>query len=174
MALGAVGGAWALGPEPAVRVLRQSVLPRLDPFLRQVGGYTAYQLHEDEFIGVTVDIDDRASLDELGYEPSYLAAAKYHPRTRRTDDGSWRRVDPENVRWQWHVHRWRRPDGSTELFSHYEYRPDLRPIAGETTDELLQRIRDHYYPRWNNQFRDEDANYFLGEASPGVEDLVRS
>ncbi len=171
VALGA-GGLWVLGAESVAMRIRRSLLPPLDPILRQVGGYTAYQLHEDEFIGVTEAIDDEAALKALEYEPSVLAAAKYHPRSARTDDGSWRRIDPDNPRWQWHVHRWRRHDGSTELFSHYEYRPDLRPIAGESPAELYQRIRDHYYPRWNNQFPDEDANYFLGEASAGLEELI--
>lgn len=142
--------------------LRQSVLMRLDPIARRYGSYASYRLSTREFIGEIHE--DDLDVGDLGYEHNPLAAVKYHPETERTDDDSWRRIDDEHPRWQWHVHLWVE-DEIVEVFSHYEYRPDPWPLDGESTSDMRQRLRDHYNPRWDTSFDEDEANYFLGEAS---------
>lgn len=151
--------------------IRQYLLSKTDPLARRFGAYTAYQLHPEEFVGRMPHDRPSFELWEQGYEPNPLSAAKYHPATRAIDDSSWRRVDEENHRWQWHVHVWA-ADDEVELFSHYEYRPDPRLLDGESRGDMHQRLRDHLYPNWDINHDSDEANYFLGKACPRIEELL--
>ena len=150
---------------------RQRLLAALDPFARRHGKYTAYELPTDEFIGDLPRTEESVDLSEHGYESHALSAAKFHPVTGALDDSSWRRVDPDNPRWQWHVHVWHRDDRA-ELFSHYEYRPDLRVLWGESWSDFTQRLHDHYYPKWDTNHGAEEATYFLGKSCPRIRSLL--
>ncbi|MFW5896310.1 MAG: hypothetical protein ACOCUA_02890 [archaeon] len=154
---------------------RVTLLPVVDRLAQQVGQYAAYQLDEREFVGTVTEVDDAEGvaslLEEYGYEHGGLAALKYHPETGAPDEGSYRKVDPDRPRWQWHVHLWSSDDG-VEVYSHYEFRPDLRPVAGESTLECLDRLREHYDPTWDVNADDEEATYLLGEACDDVHDLT--
>jgi len=156
---------------------RVEYLPTVDWVLdRTLGKYAAYQLHEREYVG-TIDHVDLLEdvvdlLEERGYERNGLSALKYHPETGEPDDGSFRKVDPDAPRWQWHVHLFETEHG-VEIYSHNEYRPDLRPIAGESIPEAIARCREHYHPTWDIRVDDpEEATYFLGAACEDVSDLV--
>lgn len=151
---------------------RSVLLPRLDGLANDHGKYTAYQLRDEEFVGRVTPHDGEFDLKARSYVPNPLAAAKYHPETEAVDDGSWRRIDEDHPRWQWHVHIWERETGDIELFSHYEYRPDPRLIGDESVSDMTQRLRDHYNPNWDIHHDDEDANYFLGVACPRIRQLV--
>lgn len=162
----------ALGASNRIRAVRRSLLASLDPIASRYGTYTAYQLEREEFVG-TVTLDRwEAALRDAGYGVNPLAAAKYHPDTSDPDDGSWRRVDEDNPRWQWHIHAWIGDAGRVELFSHYEYRPDPWLLSGESPTDMSQRLRDHYHPKWDTEYDADDANYFLGDACPRLRDLV--
>lgn len=139
--------------------LRQRVFPHFNGLAHRGHSYTAYELDEEEFIGRAPRFDP----SDLGYERNHLAAVKYHPKTGATDDGSWRRVDPDHPRWQWHVHVWWDSDMG-EVFSHYEYRPDLRRIGDESVWDLHQRLRDHHTPTWDRPDEQGTPNYFRGAA----------
>lgn len=140
--------------------LRRAVLPPLDVLARPLGSYTAYRLHEAEYVG-SVGRDTGLELPSLGYERNDLSAVKYHPRTGEPDQGSWRRVDPERPRWQWHVHTWWMGD-RIQVFSHYEYRPDPTLLDGESFADMRVRLREHYDPTWDIEEGATEPNYFLG------------
>lgn len=155
--------------------LRQHALPIVDDLLEPLGLYAAYELGEREFVGdVWLPLgayDAEQYLLENGYEPSTLAALKYHPETGEPDDASLRRVDPESPRWQWHVHLFEQGSGFVNIFSHYELRPDLGAVDDETLAERYERLREHYRPTWGMEQRD-DVTYILGAACPVVDDLL--
>lgn len=151
--------------------LRHRLLLKSDPIARRYGKYTAYQLHIDEFIGKVEHDSSALDLRPFDYEYNPMSAAKYHPDTEELDDHSWRRIDPDNPRWQWHVHTWE--DASqAEIFSHYEYRPDLVLIGDESISDMNQRLRDHYRPKWDTSHDADEANYFLGVACPRLRAFV--
>lgn len=152
---------------------RQRLLAMIDPAARVVGGYTAYTLDWKEYVGTVGLVDPVAGLESRGYESNPLSAAKYHPKTGDLDDESLRRVDPEAPRWQWHVHLWD-GDERAQLFSHYEYRPDLRRIGDEGITDVRQRIREHYDAKWDSRYPPGEANYFLGTACERVQAFVEA
>ena len=151
---------------------RQRLLAELNPVANRYGKYTAYQLWEEEFVGTVEHGEDAVDLGDAGYQVNHLSAVKFHPSTGEVDDSSWRRVDPDNRRWQWHVHAWEHASGTAELFSHYEYRPDPFPLPGEDISAMRQRLHDHYYPKWSTHYSDDEANYFLGRACARVTERV--
>ena len=138
---------------------------------RALGGYTAYQLRTAEYVGKRPDerlTDTVAYLKSQGYRPNPLAAAKYHPAPHQAvDHGSYRRVPdahPEGIdaeltrdwaprQTQFHVHLFP-VVGGTEIYSHYELRPDI--------------LRGDFNPRrWLAHYRPTHGETYL----PGVSDL---
>ena len=145
---------------------------RLNPAAKRFGLYTAYALDSSEYIGYIDSTPHLVAVDlyEDGYEkpPTFagveLAAAKIHSTEEIVDEYSCRKVDPDNPRWQWHVHLFK-IDDVTEIFSHYEMRPDFKKIDGEDTAEMLGRLQIHYRPEYG-------TDYYQGKADPVVQDLV--
>lgn len=170
-AVGVIGAGSFVQQVRPERRSRQEILAVVDPIARIFGKYTAYRLASEEFVGTASAENGEAELVESGYEANPLSAAKYHPETGAVDDRSLRRVDPDNPRWQWHVHLWTEDD-ATEVFSHYEYRPDFSPIGDESFAEMAQRVRVHYNPKWDMYHDDDEATYFLGRACHRVEETV--
>ena len=145
---------------------RENWLPTVDNYARKIGQYAAYTLSETEYIGRVSDtllVSFERQLELMSYEYSGLAALKYHPETGNADDGSYRKVDPENPTWQWHVHIFK-VDGYIEVYSHYEMRPDLTRIESETLSEMYSRLRTHYRPVYN-------VTYLRGETCDEIEAL---
>jgi len=139
---------------------RRVAFPILDPYTRKyLDKYLAYTLSEDEYIG---EIDE-SGLTKLkkAYHTNNLSAAKFHPESGNVDDGSFRKVDPESPRWQYHIHIF-----GNEVFSHYEYRPDFRTIADETHRERVNRLQEHYRPT-------RGESYLEGVADETIQDLTQ-
>ena len=128
----------------------------LNPVANRFGFYTAYTLDRRERVG-TLPLSP-LEWSAYGYttNPSLLgvplSAAKIHPETDRTHDISLRKVDPENKRKQWHIHVFRQGT-KMEVFSHYEFRPDLNPVGDEDIVEMKQRLKTHYRPEWGDEYR---------------------
>ena len=146
---------------------------KLDPLARKLGFYTAYELDEREYIG---RIDKRLSyvtgyLEQRGYETSptlfgiSLEAAKYHPETGDVHDASYRKVDSDNPHKQYHIHLWQ-GDGDTEIYSHYEYRPDVALVADELPSDAYDRLMTHYRPSY------ADGEYKMGVACDVVKERI--
>ena len=142
----------------------QEFLTRVDSIARRFGFYTAYELPREEYMGTVQTIDDhghgylRYALEtQMGYEPSPrlfgvpLEAAKTHPETGEVHDYSFRKVDSESPRWQWHIHIYEN-GAESEIFSHYEMRPDFCLIDGETLSEAKHRLRTHLSPEWGTDY----------------------
>jgi len=141
----------------------------VDPFTRKTFGlYAAYPLTSQEYIG-TVKRADIDALADKGYEPERLSAAKRHPSSGRLHVASLRRVPSAHPsaaegtalasylsnQCQYHVHAFPTDaDGFYDCFSHYELRPDLRPVAGETWSEAFDRMAAHYRPTWDRPYID--------------------
>ena len=148
--------------------MNPELLKRLDPIARRFGGYTAYTLSTEEFVGL-VSPHKQPSLYELGYEKSptfagiSLEAAKIHPISGDTHDVSLRKIDPQNTRKQYHVHIWLYDPA--EVYVHREYRPDIRPVSGESISEMIERLRTHYKPTYGE-------NYEQGEMCDDLEELL--
>ena len=153
--------------------MNPTTLKKLDPIARKIGFYTSYTLDEAEYIG-----DGKLAivrqLREGGYEtpPTFagipLAAAKEHPETGRVHDVSLRKVDEDNPRMQYHIHYWIERTGDeaeVEIYSHYEFRPDFKPVGEETTGEMIERLRTHYRPVYGD-------DYVQGKADESVRELV--
>lgn len=150
---------------------------KADSFVRELTDgrlYTAYPLRSE-----TVDFspyDLPVVIEELeaaGYEksPLGLEAAKYRsPKKEKLHSFGRRRVDPDNPRRQYHVHGFL-VDGDVEIHSHYEYRPDLWPVAEESYEEARERIREHLSPTWGEEWGD-DVTYVLGRHDTAVSQLV--
>lgn len=121
--------------------------------------YAVYQLDEDEYIGtVDADLDETETyLKQNGYGYQMLAAKKLHPEDERSDDGSYRRLDPDDSDKQWHVHLWNTDDG-VEVYSHYEYKPELWGPVDES------RVAEHYRP--------DDNTYIEGQHAEDVKHLL--
>jgi hypothetical protein len=150
--------------------MNPTLLKKLDPIARKIGLYTSYELSEEEYIGRGPPGLVRKLLDR-GYEnpPTFmgipLAAAKEHPETGRVHDYSLRRIGT-NPRMQYHVHLWY-AESSKDLhaYSHYEFRPDFKRVGDETTGEMINRLRTHYRPVYNE-------SYIQGKADPTLRGLV--
>ena len=151
--------------------MNPETLKRLDPLARRVGFYTAYTLSESEYIGHTRDPYAKQMLQTGGCErsPTFmglrLEAAKLHPTSGRVHDWSLRKVDPRDHRKQYHVHAWTNEENVTMLYSHREYRPDVRPVGGESLREMYDRLRTHYRPEYGE-------DYEQGEACDDLQELV--
>lgn len=166
---------------------RERFAPRLDRALRTISRpllrvgvldspwYASYELHEAEHIATIAQPVERVvdELESMGYEASTLAALKLHPEYGVADAGSYRRVSTHNPHWQWHVHVFDVARDATDVFSHYEYRPDVRPLGDETLCEAAYRLREHYRPTWNTSAPDDEATYYLGEACERLYDYIR-
>jgi len=151
--------------------MNPTLLKKLDPIARRIGLYTSYTLDEAEYIGDSKPAVVR-ELREGGYEtpPTFmgipLAAAKEHPETGRVHDYSFRKVGA-NPRMQYHIHLWyKQSSKDVELYSHYEFRPDFKPVGEETTGEMIERLRTHYRPDYSN------GEYIQGKADPTLRNLV--
>lgn len=131
---------------------RERLLPIVDRYAQQFGQYTAYRLSETEFIGTvpySLPGPEWYLTEKAGYEYCGLSALKYHWNDPgRTDDGSFRKVDPENPRYQYHVHLFLVGDDPTQaeyhVASHYEMRPDLSSVEDESLSEMVSRLQTHY------------------------------
>jgi hypothetical protein len=160
--------------------MKPTTLKQLDPIARRIGLYTSYTLDEAEYIGkaqYALPGIQRPLLDG-GYEtpPTFmgipLAAAKEHPETGQVHDWTYRTVDEDNPRMQYHVHGFHRdyqkgPEHAyEEIYSHYEFRPDFKPVGEETTSEMIERLRTHYRPDYTN------GEYIQGKADPTLRGLV--
>jgi len=127
--------------------------------------YGIYALNSAERVGTLAATAEQAidRLQSSPYQYNVVAATKRHPETDDSDDGSYRRVDPNNPDQQWHIHVFERPDEQggpvTEVFSHYEYRPLWPPS--------LRRSREHYWP-------DYGASYLQGQHCAMVSDLLET
>lgn len=127
-------------------MIRQTLYPIVDRLLNPSGGYASYKLAKGEFIGTLSAGRAKPHLKAQGYQPvRLLSALKYHPETGEKDVGSLRKVDPNRERWQYHIHLFRSA-GQVEVYSHHEYRPDLRRVGDETHEERVERLREHYNP----------------------------
>jgi len=106
-----------------------------------------------------------------GYEPSPLGleAAKRH-RQGGLHTLALRRVDPEHPTRQWHVHAFE-IDGELEIHSHYEYRPEVWPVAGESWQEAIQRAREHFRPSHGAEWGD-GTTYVPGKACAEVRKIA--
>jgi len=139
-----------------------------DPYARKIGLYSSYQLSTDEFIG-RLERGWKETLEANGYEPSptfmgiSLEAAKTHPDSGEVHDYSLRKVDPESRRWHWHAHFW--ITGHLTIAAvHYEMRPDITILEGETLIDAKQRLSTHYRPEGNE--------YLKGVADETLKELV--
>ena len=148
---------------------------RLNPVAQKVGLYTAYRLDKSERIGVVNKLpmpwhDTIDYLTQNGYETPpkvagvTLTATKLNPDTGSVHDKTYRKVDADNPRWQWHIHLWKM-NGLPVIYSHYEMRPDFKRIDGEDTAEMIGRLKIHYRPEYG-------TDYYQGKADPVVKDLV--
>lgn len=151
--------------------VREGLLPTVDSTLRKFGLYAAYRLDSNEYITTT---ETPLSLDEIGYEPNYLSALKYHPETRDSDNGSYRKVpdshpyidariteDWDPVQCQYHVHVFETDEPDVvEVYSHYEVRPD---IFSPQID--IGRLREHYRP-------ERGETYLEGVVDPELEAIL--
>ena len=151
--------------------MNPTTFKKLDPIARKIGFYTSYTLDEAEHIGDGKPAIVR-QLREGGYEspPTFagipLAAAKEHPETGQVHDYTFRKVDTEKPRMQYHVHLWYKQSAKdVEIYSHYEFRPDFKPVGEETTGEMIERLRTHYRPVYGD-------DYVQGKADESVRELV--
>lgn len=122
--------------------------------------YGVFTLKPCEFVGyLDVGLEEvKALLEARSYSYSPLSAKKLHPEYHLPDDGSYRRLDPEDRSKQWHVHCWKH-GGGIEVFSHYELRPEpWNPID-------LRRPIDHYWPEWGE-------TCLLGQHCPALKSLL--
>jgi hypothetical protein len=147
---------------------------RVDPFARALGFYTAYRIDPAEHIR-TIDKQVgpvAADFRRLGYRdvPAIagipLEAAKEHP----ANDDQYHRVSlrrrplkhptaaegtpltserPQHC--QYHVHLFQ-TDAGTELYSHYELRPDLGRLTGETVSDWINRLETHFQPAYGETY----------------------
>ena len=136
-----------------------------DDAVSAFGFYTSYTLSEGEHVGETPEppLLTAGVLRAGGYEPLRLSAAKRHPEDGRLMLADLRRVDRDDVTRQYHVHLWRSEGGGTEVFSHRELRPDIRPVGEESVRDAYERVRTHYRP---------GDTYEEGEACDHVKRLV--
>ena len=129
----------------------------LNPLAKRLGFYTAYKITTKEFIGLAEWPNLDCRLRSLGYirPPTVacipLSAAKTHPVTGSIHDLTLRKVDPNDNRRQYHVHAFRM-DSMAAIASHYELRPDLCKLAGETHEQRKQRLATHYRPVWGSDY----------------------
>lgn len=145
--------------------LRARINPLVRPRL-----YTAYRIDEREYVARTTDSIRRvrASLREKGYRPQRLSAAKAHPtatppfrgadlhvlsyaRVAEAHPAAWQPESWRPAQCQYHIHGFRTADG-IELYSHYELRPSLTPLAGEDVATWFRRMHTHYRPTYGHHY----------------------
>jgi len=161
-------------PTPWTR-LRAAV----DPVTRKtLGLYAAYSLTSEEYIG-TVKTD---TFTPEGFSPERLSAAKRHPESGRLHVASLTRTPDEHPdaalgtglveydpgQTQFHVHAFNTDvTGFLDVFSHYELRPTLRPVADENWGEAISRMAAHYRPTWDRpNVAREEWTYLRGVEDP--------
>jgi hypothetical protein len=114
--------------------------------------YASYRLSWEEYVDTVNKATAWSLLKENGYERVYITSAlKRHPETNATDNGSYRKVDPNGPRFQYHVHLFDRGQ-DVDIFSHHEYRPDFHPIGDESPTEAINRLREHYKPEYGKTY----------------------
>lgn len=140
--------------------VRINLYPLLHRLLDEHDYYAAYTLDQAEHVGTLQGSleDVRGLIRGAGYQYNLLAAAKWHWETGETDDGSYRKVDPHDPEYQYHVHLFDR-GGEVQVTSHYEIRPEPHQPYWD-----LERSLKHYHP-------DPDA-YLKGVAGPTIQDLL--
>lgn len=149
----------------------KQLLQQINPLARKVGLYTSYELDPKELIGTARAADIEAKFREMGYEnpPTMfgipLSAAKTHPDNQTVHDLSLRKVDLLRPRWQWHIHVWDRVT-EFEVYSHYEMRPDMRLLDGESLTDCRNRLQTHFSPSWDTD------EYLRGVASSRVQSFT--
>ena len=155
--------------------IRENILPRVNPYARRFGFYTAYTLSENELIGSTnQNIESAVSeIQSIGYDYNGLSATKIHPSKDIVDNGSYRRVpksfsdvrecritenwSPEET--QFHIHLFD-VNKTVELYSHFELRPDIfNPHVSKS------RLETHYRPQWSEE-------YILGAVEEPVLEII--
>lgn len=122
--------------------------------------YAQYRLDDAEFVGrLDGSLEEaEASLEGAGYAYQFFAATKLHPDRDEPDQGSYRRLDPDDPAKQWHVHLWE-TDSGVDVFSHYEYKPE----PWNPWD--VERVSEHYRA-------DYGRTYIEGQHSEGVKALL--
>jgi len=99
--------------------------------------YVSYDLHNREFVG-RVPMNEESfekKLDEMGFERNPIAALKTLESTGELEEGSWRKVYPEeHPDWQLHVILYdgekqhnAGDTGYTYVYAHWELRWDTKP-----------------------------------------------
>lgn len=171
--------------------MNKELLVKLNPVARMFGGYTTYELDEEELIN-DFGIFEADILELASYEKSpkvfgiRAEAVKEHPSVDGLYHHIARRRVPEKHpdiahktklgkydpwQCQYHVHVFE-VDGRFELYSHYELRPDFEILEGETLSEALHRLNVHRNPTWDREHRDPETwTYLRGVVDPQIEVL---
>ena len=128
--------------------MSQRLKARLDGPIRWLSRsrlYLAYHINAVEWVGN--DPHARTWFEQAGnWHPVptlasiSLEAAKYHWETGRVHAWSFKRIDPDNPRKQWHAHGWDNGD----VACHHEFRPRFERIGDETYRAVVARLRKHY------------------------------
>jgi len=149
----------------------RALLRRLHPLASKLGFYTSYELQEAEYIGLSDKRNIVHWLRNRGYErvPRLLGiplqATKTHPETGKDHRWALRKVDDSDPQMQYHVHAWQMPLG-TEIYSHWELRPDLQRLDCETHSMRKERLQTHYRPIYGR-------DYVQGKSDEAVNELVK-
>lgn len=143
--------------------MRRALYPAIDPLLRSLTNdrlYSQYDLTEAEYVRTVHEspavVEKRLKM--RGYEDSgWTAAVKGLENYDMLERASLRHTAG---RWQYHVHLF--GARSTRVYSHYEMRPDLRPLPGESLSEMKARLQEHLHPSWGREL-EEGVTYVLGK-----------
>ncbi len=150
--------------QESVHWLRHSLARILDSGLPD-SFYGVYRLTDTEYIGtIEADVVDvRELITDCSYSYNLASAKKLHPETSKPDDGSYRRLDPDDPAKQWHVHIWDKDP--VELYSHYEYKPEpWRPWH-------IHRSAEHYRPD-NQDTAGDGATYIRGQHCENIQSAL--
>ena len=129
----------------------------MNPIANRYGFYTSYELTEPEFIGIAKSRHLRKKLERDGWTrpPTIagipLSAVKTHPDTGQPHNWTLRYPDPDRPRQQYHLHAFKTSQG-TEVACHYELRPDLKMLEGESPQDRRDRLTTHYRPKWGEDY----------------------
>ena len=143
----------------------------LNPLAKRLGLYTSYELTPKEFVGVADRRCIASRLRARGYRSPPrvagipLSAAKTHPVTGAIHDLTLRKPDPQDHARQYHIHGFRF-DSMLAIATHYELRPDLCKLPGETHGDRVARLRTHYRPVWGD-------DYVRGKTCGKLEEVLR-